>query len=123
GIEHYAGGTYHQLGRIAEEQRDFGAAEEWYRKSLAIKEKLGDEHFAASTYGELGLLAGRQGNFLDCGQWLIKCMLAFIRTKDQHLAAQTVRNFTIFYKKASSEDQEKLKAMWQEAGLGEIPQT
>ena len=29
--------TYHQLGVIAQEQRDFVAAEAWYRKSLAIK--------------------------------------------------------------------------------------
>ena len=29
----------------------------------------------------------------------------------------------IIYKEASPEDQEKFKAMWQEAGLGEIPPT
>ena len=29
---------------IAQEQRDFASAEQWYRKVLAIKEKLGDEH-------------------------------------------------------------------------------
>ena len=28
--------AYHQLGMIAEEQRDFAAAREWYLKSLAI---------------------------------------------------------------------------------------
>ena len=27
-------GAYHQLGMIAEERRDFPAAEQWYRKSL-----------------------------------------------------------------------------------------
>jgi hypothetical protein len=31
GNEHGAASTYHQLGRIAQEQRDFGAAEQWYK--------------------------------------------------------------------------------------------
>ena len=34
-----AANTYYQLGRIAQEQRDFAAAEQWYRKSLAIRER------------------------------------------------------------------------------------
>ena len=47
--------TYHQLGIIAQEQRDFSAAEGWYKKSLAIEEKLGNEHGAAITYHQLGI--------------------------------------------------------------------
>jgi hypothetical protein len=39
------------LAVYAQNQRDFTQAEQWYRKSLAIKEKLGNEHGAAGTYG------------------------------------------------------------------------
>ncbi|MDQ3958981.1 MAG: tetratricopeptide repeat protein [Pseudomonadota bacterium] len=46
--------AYHQLGMIAQEQRDFSQAGEWYRKSLVIEEKLGDEYDAAKTYHQLG---------------------------------------------------------------------
>ena len=42
---------------IAQEQRDFAAAERWYQKALAIKEKQGNEHGAASTYHQLGRIA------------------------------------------------------------------
>ena len=42
---------------IAQDQRDFAQAEQWYRKSLAITEKLGNEHGAASTYHQLGIIA------------------------------------------------------------------
>src|SRR2546422_8102194 len=49
---HGAASTYHQLGNIAQEQRDFATAREWYLKSLAIKEKQGNLHGAASTYGQ-----------------------------------------------------------------------
>ena len=34
--------AYHQLGIIAQVQRDFSAAEGWYKKALAITEKLGN---------------------------------------------------------------------------------
>ena len=43
GNEEVEAAAYHQLGRIAEEQRDFPAAGEWYGKSLAINERLGNE--------------------------------------------------------------------------------
>ena len=41
--------AYHGLGRIAEEQRDFASAEQWYRKALAIWVKYGDKYFEAMT--------------------------------------------------------------------------
>ncbi|MGH3117328.1 MAG: hypothetical protein ACRDQ2_09490 [Gaiellales bacterium] len=43
GKESFSAGAYHELGMVAEERRDFEAAEGWYRKSLEIKERLGDE--------------------------------------------------------------------------------
>jgi len=113
--------AYHQLGRIAEEQRDFAAAGQWYRKSLAIKGRLGNEHGAAITYAQLGMLAGIQENYLESGQWLIKSILAFLRAQDRHSVAQAKGNFMISYNAVPAGDQEKLKAMWQEAGLGSFP--
>ena len=46
----------HHLGIISLEEGDFAAAVQWCRKSLAIKEKLGDEHGAAITYHALGVI-------------------------------------------------------------------
>lgn len=121
GLEEYSSYTYHQLGMMAREQGDFNAAEQWYRKSLALKEKRGDEHSTASTYKQLGLLAFAQRNFLESGQWGIKALLAFAKTQDQHLAVQAAENFMITCREAPAEDREKLKTIWQEAGLGEFP--
>jgi tetratricopeptide (TPR) repeat protein len=121
GDEHGAAQTYHQLGMIAEEQRDFAAAEQLYRKALAIKEKQGNEHGAAITYGQLGILASRQDNFIEGGAWLLKALLAFIHTRDQHAAKRAVRIFLASYHQARPQDQEKLKEMWQEAGMGDLP--
>ncbi len=121
GNEHYAASTYHQLGIIAQEKRDFAAAEQWYRKSLAIKEKQGNEHGAAMTYGQQGILAVLQKNYTEGGEWLIKALLVFREMKDPHLDRQTARIFTLTYGQAPPGDQQKLKAMWQKAGLGDLP--
>ena len=70
--EHGAASTYHQLGIIAQEQRDFSAAEGWYKKSLAITEKQGNEHGAASTYHQLGRIAEKRQDFPQA------CCLVFL---------------------------------------------
>ena len=54
--------TYHQLGRVAEEQRDFAAAEGWYRKALAIFERLHDLHLATVVQKSLQRLAEQREN-------------------------------------------------------------
>ena len=118
GNEHGAAQTYHQLGIIAQEQRDFATAEKWYMKSLEIKEKQGNEHGAAITYGQLGILAGTQEHFEESGTWLIKCITAFARCNDQRLVDHTRDNFMLTYANAPSEDQAKLRTMWEKAGLG-----
>ncbi|HEY6250897.1 MAG TPA: tetratricopeptide repeat protein [Candidatus Angelobacter sp.] len=121
GIAQYSAANYDQLGSIALAQGNLTEAEQWYLKSLTIKENLGNQHSTAFTYGNLGLLLSSRGSFLDGGEWLIKSVLAFLNTRDEHLAAQNVRNFMRHYTRTPSEEQEKLKAMWQEAGLGELP--
>jgi len=123
GDDHLAARTYNQLGIVAQLQGDFAAAEQWYRKSLAVKERRGDEHGAASTYGQLGMLSGLQGNYLECGGYLIKCLLLFIKTQDPDGAARNTENFMICYKRAPSDEQKKMEAMWKEAGLGDLPKS
>ncbi|MGH9798871.1 MAG: tetratricopeptide repeat protein, partial [Blastocatellia bacterium] len=55
--------TYFSLGDTALDQRDFEAAEGWYKQSLAMTEKHGNEHGAAIAYAQLGLLAGETLQF------------------------------------------------------------
>ena len=53
--------TYHQLGITAQDRGRLEEAEDWYRKSLTIKEELGDRPGMALTYAQLGLLAEDSG--------------------------------------------------------------
>ena len=81
--------AYHQLGIIALEQRDFGSAEQWYRKSLAIEKKQGNEHGAATTYHQLGMIAQEQRDFGSAEQWYRKSLAINEKQGNEHGAAST----------------------------------
>lgn len=82
-------GAFHQLGIIAQEQWDISAAEAWFKKSLAIKEKQGDEHGAALTYHQLGIVAQEQGDYSAAEAWYKKALAIKEKQGDEHGAAGT----------------------------------
>ena len=106
---------------IAQEQLEFETARGWYFKSLAISEQQGDLHIAAITYHQLGVLAALQGSFEESGKWITRSITGFRQTHDQYEMERTVRNFLTVYQRSSRNEKEKLKAIWQEAGLGPFP--
>lgn len=67
--------VYHQLGRVAQEQRQWVQAEAHYQQALALKIEFNDRYSQASTYHQLGRVAEEQeqwqqayGYYLkDCG--------------------------------------------------------
>jgi tetratricopeptide (TPR) repeat protein len=112
--------TYHQLGRIAAEQRDFQTAEKWYRKSLEIEEKQGNEHGAAMTYGQLGILFRLKEEYELSGRWLIRSIQGFANTGDDSRAQQGVDHFVTTYKAAPDFMHDRLESMWTQAGFGDF---
>jgi len=112
--------SYHHLGRIAQEQRNFATAETWYRKTLHIDKMKGNEHGAAKTYSQLAILMGLQENFEEAGKWLIKGMFVFLRFNDNHADKIATKWFMKFYNQSPPEIQQRLKNMWEES-LGEFP--
>ncbi len=87
--------TYHQLGSIAQEQRDFQAARDWYLKSLDINEKSGNLHHAASTYHQIGMIAQEQRDFLAARDWYIKSLDIKEKSGNLHGAAITYHQLGI----------------------------
>ena len=79
--------AYHHQGRIAEKQRDFAAAETWYKKSLAISEKQGNEQGAASTYHQLGMIAQERCDFAAAEAWYKKSLAIFEKQGNKQGAA------------------------------------
>jgi tetratricopeptide (TPR) repeat protein len=82
-------GAYHQLGMVTQERRDFEAAEQWYRKSLAISERQGNERGSAGTYHQLGLVAQERRDFEGAEQWYRKALAISEKQGDEHGAALT----------------------------------
>jgi len=121
GDPHGAAIAYHQLGSVAEEQRDFAVAREWYLKSLAIKERQGDLYGVAITLSGLGTLAGYEESLKDCANLLTKSIATLLQLNNEHEAQRNSNNLLFFYAKASPEEQELIKKIWQDAGLGPFP--
>ncbi|MGA5505053.1 tetratricopeptide repeat protein [Streptomyces umbrinus] len=67
--------TYHQLGRVAQERGRLDDAENWYRKSLTIKEELGNRPGMATTYHQLGSVALLRGQLDDAENWYRKSLI------------------------------------------------
>ncbi|MHC4717073.1 MAG: tetratricopeptide repeat protein [Planctomycetota bacterium] len=80
--------SYHQLGRVAGDRGDLAAAEQWYGKSLAIKEALGNRPGMASSYHELGNVAYLRGDLQAAEQWYRKSLEIDESLRDRpHMAA------------------------------------
>jgi tetratricopeptide (TPR) repeat protein len=62
-------GTWHQLGRVAQEQEEWAEAERCYRESLAIEEQLGNAAGAAMTCNQLAMVAQSSGRPAEAEGW------------------------------------------------------
>ena len=61
--------TYHLIGSAALEQSRLNEAEDWYTRSLAIEEELGNRPGLASSYHQLGRVAQLRGRLDEAEDW------------------------------------------------------
>ena len=61
-------------GTIAQGRRRVGEAEDWYRKSLAVKEELGDRSDIGFTYHQLAVIAQNRGQPDEADDWYRKSL-------------------------------------------------
>ncbi len=78
------------LGIIAQEKRQFDEAEDWYRKSLKISEKLNNEYRQAPTLHQLGIIAEERRQFDKAEDWYRKSLKINERLNDEHGQAATL---------------------------------
>jgi tetratricopeptide (TPR) repeat protein len=67
--QHHLAVAYHQLGNVAQMRGRLGEAENWYRRSLAIKDELGDWTGLAASYYQLGIVAEQRGSLDEAEDW------------------------------------------------------
>jgi tetratricopeptide (TPR) repeat protein len=65
---------YHQLGMTAQDRGRLDEADDWLRKSLTIKEELGDRRAMASDYHQLGITAQDRGRLDEADDWYRKSL-------------------------------------------------
>ena len=86
--------TYHQLGKVSPRTSGISqSAEQRYRKSLGIKEKIGDEHGAAITYHQLGMIAQGSATLRSAKRWYHKSLEITAKLGDEHEVASTQANW------------------------------
>lgn len=111
---------YHQLGRIAQEQRDFAHGEQWYLRSLAIKEAQGDEHGIANTYAQLGTLERMQQHWVNAAQWYVKAVIAFNNGDDTDSMFRVANIYIVLLQQSDTSDQDEIRELWQQTGLEQL---
>ncbi len=78
---------YHQLGMVAQEQRQWEQAEQYYRKTLQIKIDFNDRREQASTYHQLGRVAQEQRQWERAEQYYQKTLQIRADFNDHEQAA------------------------------------
>ena len=109
--------TYHQLGITAQTRGRLDEADDWYRKSLAIKEELGDRHSLALTYAQLGLLAEARDQAPLALTWNIRCVTLF----SQFPSPQTGTGPAALARLAGRLGLPALEATWQQVAGQPVP--
>jgi tetratricopeptide (TPR) repeat protein len=107
--------TYHNLGIVAQELREYKEARQKYQQALEIFIEFGNRYSQATTYGQLGILAEAENNFTEAGQNLLQALEIFAQFQDQHSVEIVLRNLSRIYQ--ATQDQSLLEAMAKTLGV------
>ena len=76
--------TYHQLGIVAQAQRQWAQAEQHYQQALALKIEFNDRYSQASTYHQLGRVAQEQRQWAQAEQHYQQALALTIEFNDRY---------------------------------------
>jgi tetratricopeptide (TPR) repeat protein len=85
-------GTYHQLGNVAYEQRQWRQAEQYYQQALQIKIEYNDRYSQASTYHQLGMVAEEQRQWQQAREYFLPALEVFVEYKDTYSGGVVLRS-------------------------------
>ncbi len=87
--------TLHQLGIVAQEQRQWPAAEGYYKEALQIKIEFKDRYEQAGTLHQLGRVAQEQRQWPAAEGYYKEALQIKIEFKDRYEQASTLHNLGI----------------------------
>ncbi|MGD2182422.1 CHAT domain-containing protein [Lusitaniella coriacea LEGE 07167] len=83
--------TYHNLGRVAQELREWEDARGYYQQALSLFIEYNDRHSQASTYHQLGIVAEELREWEDARGYYQQALSLFIEYNDRHSQASNRR--------------------------------
>ncbi|MGF1991392.1 MAG: CHAT domain-containing protein [Nostoc sp. ZfuVER08] len=96
--------TYHQLGRVAEELRQYDQARDYYQQALEIFIEFGDRYSCARTYFQLGKVAEELGELEEAKANYLQDLVITTEFNDEHGLGISLRNLARFYQTTQDED-------------------
>jgi tetratricopeptide (TPR) repeat protein len=81
--------TYHNLGNVAQEQRQWEQAEQYYQQALQIKIEYNDRYAQAITYHQLGIVAQKQRQWAQAEQYYQQALQIKIEYNDRYAEGST----------------------------------
>ncbi len=88
-IKQNVASIYHQLGRVAQEQRQWPLAEAYYQQALQLKIEFHDRYSQASTYHQLGSVAQAQRQWPLAEAYYQQALQLKIEFHDRYSQAST----------------------------------
>jgi len=85
----YVAITYHQLGVVAQEQRQWAQAEGYYQQALEISIAFNDRYEQAGTYHQLGIVAQEQRQWAQAEAYYQQALEIFVAFNDRYAQADT----------------------------------
>ena len=87
--------TYHQLGRVAQELRQFPQAQDYYQQALEIYIEYGDRFEQAGTLHQLGRVAEELRQFPQAQDYYQQALEIYIEYGDRFSQARTLHHLGI----------------------------
>src|SRR5216683_6697870 len=87
--------TYHNLGWVAQEQRKFEQAEQYYQQALQLMIEYNDRYKQAGTYQGLAAVAQEQRKFEQAEQYYQQALQLKIEYNDRYSQASTYHNLGV----------------------------
>ncbi len=87
--------TYHQLGSLAQELREFEEARRHYQQALQLKIEFNDRYSQANTYHQLGMVAQELREYEEARRHYQQALQLFIEFNDRYEQADTYHQLGI----------------------------
>lgn len=84
--------VYHQLGMVAQEQRQLAQAEQYYQQALQIKIEFNDRYSQADTYHQLGSVAQEERQWVQAEQYYQRALQIEVEFNERYAQADTYHN-------------------------------